>query len=185
MSSVIVWLPSVTNKSAYTCVSSVIVRVCKWFIVFFTKTLSFRISRSVYRAEAPVIISTIVKTTHKQHDSYIHIHPWYLTLTQFVGNDGLTTTVVGHGELGNHITGIVGSVLHSSTLGAHFRSIAFNHSPVERVGKGEFLKIGQNIILDFVNGKVGYIRKMSITVSSLIHPRSLDYLREFLKTSSE
>lgn len=80
---------------------------------------------------------------------------FFLPLTQFVGNDGLTTTVESHGELGDHITSVVGSVLHSSTLGAHFRGVTLDHSPVDGVGKGKVLQVGKDVILNFVDGKVG------------------------------
>jgi len=97
-----------------------------------------------------------------------------MKLTQFVGNNGLTTTVESHGQLLDHLTSVLGSVLHSSTLGTHLSSMTLNHGPVETVSKREFLEVSKNIILNFVNSKVG----RSLEGSFRVNGDGLSFVRD-------
>jgi hypothetical protein len=97
---------------------------------------------------------------------------------KIVGNGGLTGTVVDQGQLANHLVGVLGSVLHSSTLGRHFRGITLHkrarvnqltsnppanihptmylrNTPVERVGEGELLEVLQDVVIDLVGAELG------------------------------
>eukprot|EP00128_Syssomonas_multiformis_P013172 Colp12_sorted_trinity150504_noHs@35989 len=66
------------------------------------------------------------------------------------GNDGLTSTVVGKVKLVNHLTSVLGSVVHSSHTRRLLRSGTLAHSVEEGGTEGELLVALEDITLNLV-----------------------------------
>jgi len=93
-------------------------------------------------------------------------------LDQLTGNGGLTPTVVEDLEpvgileplsltywvrhiLVDHITGVIGGVLHGVTTSRDLAGVALGHGPEDVVGKGVLAESGQSLIVNLESGDVG------------------------------
>jgi hypothetical protein len=76
-------------------------------------------------------------------------------LNQLSGNDSLSGTVEKNLVLVDHLTGVLGSVIHSVSSGGLLAGVALGKSPVERVGKTVLSEVAKNLIVNLESGEVG------------------------------
>lgn len=57
-------------------------------------------------------------------------------LDQFAGNDSLSGTVEQNGEFADHVTGVLGCVVHGVTTSGLLAGVTLSECPVKRVGEG-------------------------------------------------
>ena len=76
-------------------------------------------------------------------------------LDELTGNDGLASTVEENLELGDHLTGVLGGVVHGVAAGGLLAGVALGKSPEERVGHGVFAHVAEDLVIDFEGGEVG------------------------------
>jgi hypothetical protein len=83
-------------------------------------------------------------------------------INQLGGNGGLTGTVVGHGQAVNHISGVLGGVLHGVTLGRHLRGVTLDQGPVDVVGEQELVVVLQDFIVQLIGSKALFLIVIAI-----------------------
>jgi hypothetical protein len=76
-------------------------------------------------------------------------------LNQLSGNDSLSGTVEENLVLVDHLTSVLGSVIHSVSSGGLLAGVALGKSPVERVGKTVLSEVAKNLIVNLESGEVG------------------------------
>ena len=76
-------------------------------------------------------------------------------LNEFASNDGLTCSVVQNLELVDHLSGVLGSIVHGVLTRRLLASVALGQRPVERVGKSVLTEVGENLVLNLESGEVG------------------------------
>lgn len=77
-------------------------------------------------------------------------------LNELTGNDGLTGTVEQNLELGDHVTGVLGGVVHGVAAGGLLARVAFGKSPVKGVGKSVLAKAAEDGLINLEGREVGY-----------------------------
>jgi hypothetical protein len=77
-------------------------------------------------------------------------------LDELTGNDGLASTVEQNLELGDHLTGVLGGVVHSVAAGGLLASVALGKSPEEGVGKSVLAEAGEDSLVDLEGREVGW-----------------------------
>ena len=94
-------------------------------------------------------------------------------LDEFAGNDGLTSSVVENLELVDHVTSVLGRIVHGVLASRDLASVALSKSlehvsqrgtaetgrgthPEERVGKSVLAEVGENLVLDLESREVGW-----------------------------
>jgi len=55
----------------------------------------------------------------------------------------------------DHLTSVLGGVLHGVAASGNLTGVALSHGPEEVVGKSVLAKAGQNLIVNLVRGDVG------------------------------
>lgn len=78
---------------------------------------------------------------------------------QVVGNGGLSTTVVQHVERRDHVTCVLGGVVHGVTLRVDLGSVALDESGVDGVGKGELGQVLGDVVLLLVQLELRSVAK--------------------------
>jgi hypothetical protein len=78
-------------------------------------------------------------------------------LDELTGNDGLASTVEQNLELGDHLAGVLGSVVHGVAAGGLLASVALGKSPEERVGKCVLAEAGEDGLVDLEGREVGWV----------------------------
>lgn len=76
-------------------------------------------------------------------------------LDELTGNDGLTSAVEQNLELGDHVTGVLGGVVHGVAAGGLLASVALGESPEEGVGKSVLAEAGEDSLVDLEGREVG------------------------------
>ena len=76
-------------------------------------------------------------------------------LDELTGNDGLASTVEQNLELGDHLAGVLGGVVHGVAAGGLLASVTLGKSPEEGVGKSVLAKAGENGLVDLEGREVG------------------------------
>jgi hypothetical protein len=76
-------------------------------------------------------------------------------LDKFASNDGLTGSVVENLELVDHVSGVLGSVVHGVLTRRLLASVTLSQRPEERVGESVLAEVGENLVLDLERGEVG------------------------------
>ena len=76
-------------------------------------------------------------------------------LDKFASNDGLTCSVVQNLELVDHLSGVLGGIVHGVLTRRLLASMALGQRPVERVGKGVLTEVGENLVLNLESREVG------------------------------
>lgn len=76
---------------------------------------------------------------------------------KIVGNGSLSTTVVKHVERRDHVTCVLGSVVHGVTLRVDLGSVTLDERGVDGVGEREFGKVLGDIILLLVQLELGSV----------------------------
>jgi hypothetical protein len=69
-------------------------------------------------------------------------------LDELAGNDGLASTVEQNLELGDHLTGVLGGVVHGVATSGLLASVALGKSPEERVGECVLAEAAENGLVD-------------------------------------
>jgi hypothetical protein len=77
-------------------------------------------------------------------------------LDELTGNDGLTSTVEQNLELGDHLTGVLGGVVHGVAAGGLLAGVALGKSPEEGVGKSVLAEAGEDSLVDLEGREVGW-----------------------------
>lgn len=76
-------------------------------------------------------------------------------INQFVGNNGLSGTVVKNGVLADHIGGVLGSIVHSVSSGRNLSGVALSQTPENVVGKRELSEVTDDLIFNLERRKLG------------------------------
>ena len=76
-------------------------------------------------------------------------------LDELTGNDGLASTVEENLELGDHLTGVLGGVVHGVATGRLLASVTLGKSPEEGVGKGVLAEAGKDRLVNLEGREVG------------------------------
>jgi hypothetical protein len=76
-------------------------------------------------------------------------------LDELAGNDGLASTVEQNLELGDHLTSILGGVVHGVTTSGLLAGVALGKCPEERVGECVLAEAGENSLIDLKGREVG------------------------------
>jgi hypothetical protein len=76
-------------------------------------------------------------------------------LDQLSGNDSLSGTVEKNLVLVDHLTSVLGGVIHSVSSGRLLAGVTLSKSPVERVGKAVLAEAAKNLVVDLESGEVG------------------------------
>ena len=76
-------------------------------------------------------------------------------LDKFASNDGLTRSVVENLELVDHVSSVLGSIVHGVLTRRLLASVTLSQRPEERVGKGVLAEVGENLILNLESREVG------------------------------
>ena len=76
-------------------------------------------------------------------------------LDELTGNDGLASTVEENLELGDHLTGVLGGVVHGVAAGGLLAGVALGKSPEEGVGKSVLAEAGEDSLVDLEGREVG------------------------------
>lgn len=99
---------------------------------------------------------------------------------QFTSNDGLTGSVEENLVLGDHVTGVLGSILtlfsklyqyvkdrktyvHSITTGRLFTGMSLSKGPEEGVGESIFTEVTKGLIFDLECGEVGCLNMSALS----------------------
>ena len=99
---------------------------------------------------------------------------------ELTGNDGLTSAVEQNLELGDHVTGVLGSILtlfsklyqyvkdrktyvHSITTGRLFTGMSLSKGPEEGVGESIFTEVTKGLIFDLECGEVGCLNMSALS----------------------
>jgi hypothetical protein len=77
-------------------------------------------------------------------------------LDELTGNDGLTSTVEQNLELGDHLTSVLGGVVHGVAAGGLLAGVALGKSPEEGVGKSVLAEAGEDSLVDLEGREVGW-----------------------------
>lgn len=99
-----------------------------------------------------------LKPTWSRRRKLLHIRTGGGTgdnLNQLAGNGGLALTVVQDLELVDHLTSVLGGVLHGVATSGDLTGVTLSHGPEEVVGKSVLAEAGQNLIVNLVRGDVG------------------------------
>jgi hypothetical protein len=67
----------------------------------------------------------------------------------------LTRSVVENLELVDHLSSVLGSVVHGILTGRLLASVTLSQRPEERVGESVLAEVGENLILDLESREVG------------------------------
>jgi hypothetical protein len=78
-------------------------------------------------------------------------------LDELAGNDGLASTVEQNLELGDHLAGVLGGVVHGVAAGGLLAGVALGKSPEERVGECVLAEAGEDGLVDLERREVGWI----------------------------
>jgi hypothetical protein len=78
-------------------------------------------------------------------------------LDELAGNDGLASTVEQNLELGDHLTSILGGVVHGVTTSGLLAGVALGKCPEERVGECVLAEAGEDGLVDLERREVGWI----------------------------
>ena len=76
-------------------------------------------------------------------------------IDKLVGDDCLTTSVVLELQRANHVTGVVGSVLHGRSPGGNLGGVSLDESSVDGVGETELGEVLGDILLHLVLVETG------------------------------
>ena len=76
-------------------------------------------------------------------------------LDKLTGNDGLASTVEENLELGDHLAGVLGGVVHGVAAGGLLAGVALGKSPEEGVGKSVLAEAGEDSLVDLEGREVG------------------------------
>jgi hypothetical protein len=76
-------------------------------------------------------------------------------LDQLASNDGLAGSVVENLVLADHLTSVLGSVIHSVSASRLLAGVAFGQSPVEGVGETVLAQVSQDGIVNLKGRNVG------------------------------
>ena len=76
-------------------------------------------------------------------------------LDQLASNDSLSCSVVENLELVDHLSSVLGSVVHGILTGTLLASVTLSQRPEERVGESVLAEVGENLILDLESREVG------------------------------
>jgi hypothetical protein len=79
-------------------------------------------------------------------------------LDELTGNDGLASTVEQNLELGDHLAGVLGGVVHGVAAGGLLAGVALGKSPEERVGECVLAEAGEDGLVDLEGREVGWVR---------------------------
>ena len=74
---------------------------------------------------------------------------------ELTGNDGLASAVEQNLELGDHVTGVLGGVVHGVAAGGLLAGVALGKSPEEGVGKSVLAEAGEDSLVDLEGREVG------------------------------
>lgn len=75
-------------------------------------------------------------------------------LDQFSSNDSLSCSVVQDLELVNHVSGVLGGVVHGVATSGDFTSVALGESPEQGIGESVLAEVAKNRVIDFKAGEV-------------------------------
>jgi len=70
----------------------------------------------------------------------------------------LASTVEENLESVDHVTGVLGGVVHGVAAGRLFAGVAFGESPEERVGESVLAEVADDFVVNLEGGEVGCIR---------------------------
>lgn len=76
-------------------------------------------------------------------------------LDELTSNDGLASTVEQNLELGDHLAGVLGGVVHGVTAGGLLAGVTLGKGPEEGVGKSVLAKAGEDSLVDLEGREVG------------------------------
>lgn len=74
---------------------------------------------------------------------------------EVVGDGGLSTAVVDHVEVGDHVAGVLGGVVHGVALGVDLGGVSLDEGGVDGVGKGELGEVLGDVVLLLVELELG------------------------------
>lgn len=77
-------------------------------------------------------------------------------LHQFASNDGLSGTVEKNLELVDHVTCVLGRVVHGVATGGLLASVAFGESPEQGVRESVLAEVAKCLIVNLEGSKIGY-----------------------------
>ena len=90
-------------------------------------------------------------------------------LDELTGNDGLASTVEQNLELGDHLAGVLGGVVHGVTAGGLLAGVTLGKSPEEGVGKSVLAEAGEDSLVDLERGEVGWFAMLVLWQHRVIH----------------
>jgi hypothetical protein len=76
-------------------------------------------------------------------------------LNKFASNDGLSGTVVQNLVLANHLTSVLGGIVHGVSAGRLLAGVTFSESPEEGVGKAVLAEVAENLLINLEGGEIG------------------------------
>ena len=102
-------------------------------------------------------------------------------LDELAGNDGLASTVEQNLELGDHLAGVLGGVVHGVAAGGLLAGVALCKSPEEGVGESVLAEAREDGLVDLEGREVGWVGMLvsgSIELNGIAsrHTRLLDGL---------
>ena len=77
-------------------------------------------------------------------------------LDKFASNDSLSRSVVENLELVDHLSSVLGSVVHGVLTRRLLASVTLSQRPEERVGESVLAEVGEYLVLNLESGEVGY-----------------------------
>jgi len=77
-------------------------------------------------------------------------------LDQLASNDGLTGSVEENLVLVDHVSCVLGGVIHGVTTSGDFTSMTFGKSPEESVRQSIFSEVTKDLVVNLEGGEVGY-----------------------------
>ena len=83
-------------------------------------------------------------------------------LHQFTCDNRLSRPVIQNLEPINHVAGVLGSVVHGVAACGLFAGVAFSERPEKVVCEGVFFKVGEDLVVDFEGGEVGYVERVRL-----------------------
>jgi hypothetical protein len=76
-------------------------------------------------------------------------------LNKFASNDGLSGTVVQNLVLANHLTSVLGGIVHGVSAGRLLAGVTLSESPEEGVGKAVLAEVAENLLINLEGGEIG------------------------------
>lgn len=107
-------------------------------------------------------------------------------LDQLAGNDGLSGSVEENLVLVDHLTGVLGGVVHSVATGRLLAGVALSQTPEDGVGESVLAQVGEELLIGLEGGDVLCETKSAMKSRVCCpSPVSFLYARDAMMASSE